>query len=320
MGGPARRGAPGPRLDGLPGRHPPWTSRREARSLMTTQTLHVTRPSRSVLRTLTAVSNETVKGLRHGWSERWQILIEVPLVVTFLLILGYTVGKGQTMVSAGKLDWTLDPRQAAWLFVGMASYMYAYLHLQKMFWRLLVEIQSGTLEQTYLSPLPSWVHVVGGRVVAAVAETAVVVAVMFGVTSLIVDLDLHWRLEALAPLALLIVGAAGFALIVAGITLVWKRIQMLNDLVLMGVMFFSGAVLPRDAMPAWAEAAGAPIFLTHSVEGLRTVMLDGAAIPVSGQGGLIWTLGTAAAWFAAGLVVFRACERIALRQGSLSHF
>jgi len=287
---------------------------------MTTQTSPVTRPTWTARRTLTAVGNETVKGLRHGWSERWQILIEMPLMVTFVLILGYTVGRGETMVSTGQIDWTLDPRQTAWLFIGIAAYTYAYLHLQKMFWRLLAEIQSGTLEQTYLSPLPSWVHVVGGRVVAAIAETALVVAVIFGLTSLAVDLDLHWRLDALVPLALLVVGAAGLALIVAGITLLWKRIQMLNDLFLLGVMFFSGAVLPRAEMPAWAEAVGTPIFLTHSVEGLRTVMLDGATIPVSGQGGLIWTLGTAAAWFVAGLLVFRVCERIALRQGGLSHF
>jgi hypothetical protein len=31
-------------------------------------------------------------------------------------------------------------------------------------------------------------------------------------------------------------------------------------------------------------------------------------------------LTTATAWFVAGLVVFRVCERIAQRHGSLSHF
>ncbi|MGH2603193.1 MAG: hypothetical protein ACRDJ9_27895 [Dehalococcoidia bacterium] len=173
-------------------------------------------------RTLTAVGNETVKGLRHGWSGRLQILIEMPLFVIFVLLLGYTVGKGEAIAETGQVDWSLDPQRMAWLFLGMATYMYTYLHLQKMFWRLLAEIQSGTLEQTYLSPLPSWVHVVGGRIVAAIAETAIVVGVLFAVTSLIVRLDLAWHVDALAALVLLIVGAAGFALAVAGITLVWK--------------------------------------------------------------------------------------------------
>jgi ABC-2 type transport system permease protein len=271
-------------------------------------------------RMATAIGNETVKGLRHGWDERLQILIEMPLFVIFVLLLAYTVGQGAAIAETGQIDWTIDPRHAAWLFIGVAAFTYTYLHLQKMFWRLLAEIQSGTLEQTYLSPLPSWVHVVGGRVVAAVAETAIVVAVTFGVTSLVVRLDLQWRVDALVPLALLIVGAAGLALVVAGITLVWKRIQMLNDLVLLGVFFFSGAVLPPAEMPGWADAVGTPLFMTHAVAGLRTVMLDGDTLAWGGTGGLAWMLGTAVAWFASGLLVFRFCERIARRQGSLSHF
>lgn len=280
----------------------------------------MTTPAWTARRMGTAIGNETVKGLRHGWSERLQILIELPLFVIFVLLLGFTVGEGTTIVTAGELDWTLDPRQAAWLFIGTATFTYTYLHVQKMFWRLLAEIQGGTLEQTYLSPLPSWVHVVGGRVVAAIAETAVVVAAVFAVTSLFVRLDLHWRVDLVVPLALLAVGAAGLALIVAGITLVWKRVQMLNDLVLLAVFFFSGAVLPLADMPGWAEAVGKPLFMTHAVAGLRDVMLDATSLVLSGTGGLAWMLATAAGWFMAGLAVFRVCERIAQRQGSLSHF
>lgn len=271
-------------------------------------------------RMATAIGNETVKGLRHGWGERLQILIEMPLFVIFVLLLAYTVGQGVAIAETGEIDWTIHPRHATWLFIGVATFVYTYLHLQKMFWRLLAEIQSGTLEQTYLSPLPSWVHVVGGRIVAAIVETGIVVAVMFGVTSLVVRLDLKWRADMLVPLALLIVGAAGLALIVAGITLVWKRIQMLNDLLLLGVFFFSGAVLPPAEMPGWVEMVGAPLFMTHAVAALRTVMLDGDTLAWGGTGGLAWMLSTAAAWFVAGLLVFGFCERIARRQGSLSHF
>jgi ABC-2 type transport system permease protein len=276
--------------------------------------------TRRTRRTAIAIGNETLKGLRHGWDERVQILIEMPLLVIFVLLLAYTVGQGSAIVETGAIDWTIDARHATWLFIGVAAYTYTFLHLQKMFWRLLAEIQSGTLEQTYLSPLPSWIHVVGGRVVAAIAETAIVVAVMFGVTSLVVRLELSWRPNMVVPLALLIIGAAGLALIVAGTTLIWKRIQMLNDLVLLAVFFFSGAVLSRNDMPAWAETVGTPLFMTHTVAGLRAVLLDGNTLTWGGSGGLAWMLSTAAAWFAAGLLVFRFCERTARRQGSLSQF
>lgn len=270
-------------------------------------------------RVVTAVGNETVKGLRHGWGERLQILIEMPLFIVFVLLLGFTIGEGDAIV-ADELDWSLGTQRASWLMIGFVAFVYTYLHVQKMFWRLLAEIQTGTLEQTYLSPLPSWVHVVAGRIVAAVAETAVVVGAVYAATSLFVRIDLQWRLAALAPLALLIVGAAGLALIIAGIALIWKRIMILNDLSLMFLMFFSGALFPLAELPGWAQAIGDPIFMTHSVEALRITMLDGANLTWGGVGGWAWTLATAFGWFAAGLAVFRVCERMAQRQGSLSHF
>jgi ABC-type polysaccharide/polyol phosphate export permease len=271
-------------------------------------------------RILTAVGNETVKGLRHGWGERLQILIEMPLFVTLVLLLGFTTGKGDTIAVTGELDWSIDTGHASWLIIGMIVFIYTYLHVQKMFWRLLNEIQTGTLEQTYLSPLPSWAHVVAGRIVAAIAETAVVAGVVYFVTNLFVPIDLQWRAAALAPLALLLMGAAGLALIIAGITLVWKRIQILNDLILLLTFFLSGAVLPFAEMPGWAETAGKPIFMTHATEALRIIMVDGDALQWSGTGGWAWLLGTAAGWFAGGLLVFRLAERTAQRHGSLSRF
>lgn len=283
-------------------------------------TTHTTTHTMTPRRALTAVGNETVKGLRHGWGERLQILIEMPLFIMFVLLLGYTSGKGDTIASTGGLDWSLDTGHASWLIIGMVVFIYTYLHVQKMFWRFLAESQTGTLEQTYLSPLPSWVHVVAGRIAAAIAETAVVAGAVYVVTSLFVRIDLHWRPEALIPLALLIIGAAGLALSIAGITLVWKRIQLLNDLILMLVFFFSGAALPFAEMPGWAQDVGKPIFMTHATEALRVVMVDGDTPAWGGTGGWTWTLATAAAWLVAGLTIFHLCERIALRRGSLSHF
>jgi len=104
---------------------------------------------------------------------------------------------------------------------------------------------------------------------------------------------------------------AGLALVVAGITLVWKRIQMLNDLVLLSLLFFSGALLPLAEMPGRARTVGTPLFMTHAVAGLRAIMLDGHSLTLRGISGLAWMLTAAAAWFIAGLLVFRACERIA---------
>ena len=151
-------------------------------------------------------------------------------------------------------------------------------------------------------------------------ETVIVVGIVYAVMNLFVRIELQWRLEAVIPLLLLFIGAAGLALITAGVALIWKRIMILTDLSLSFLMFFSGALFPLAELPVWAQAIGEPIFLTHSVEALRITMLEGGNMPWSGVGGWAWTLATAFGWFLVGFVVFKACEGIARRHGSLSHF
>jgi len=113
-------------------------------------------------------------------------------------------------------------------------------------------------------------------------------------------LDLAWRLAALVQLAGLIVGGVGLSLMVAGLAPVWKRIEMLNDLVLMLIMFFSGAAMRLEVMPSWAQPITSSLFITHAVAGLRTVMLDGGSLALGGTGGMVWLFATATAVYRRG--------------------
>ncbi len=58
---------------------------------------------------------------------------------------------------------------------------------------------AGTLEQVYLSPLPSWLLAAAARVVAALAETLIVVAGIYGIVSIVVPLHYHWSAAVLLP-------------------------------------------------------------------------------------------------------------------------
>jgi ABC-2 type transport system permease protein len=270
--------------------------------------------------TMVAVGNEVSKGLRHAWSERLQILIEVPLFVAMSLLFSLLLGQGEQVAATGHLASHLDPHQTGWMFLGFAAFAFTYLQVVKVFWRLLGEIQSGTLEQTYLSPLPAWTHVALGRVAATMVETAFVVAVMYAVTRAFVDLSFAWQPAVLIAIAFLIVGSVGFSLIVAGLTLVLKRMQLINDLVLGLMMLISGAILPLAAMPSWVSEVAGPLFLTQAVAGLRTTMLDGHPLPTWGMGGLVGLTVTSTAWLVIGAAVFAIGERIARRQGSLARY
>ena len=105
-------------------------------------------------RFLTALGNEIRKGLLFAWAERLQIAMELPFFALFILLMGPMLGAGH-QIAAGHLSWTLNSGRTSLVMVGFLPAMFFYFQAVKLFWRLLAEIQAGTIEQVYLSPLPS---------------------------------------------------------------------------------------------------------------------------------------------------------------------
>ena len=269
---------------------------------------------------LTVLGNEVHKGLLHAWSERLQILIELPFFAVFVLLLGPLVGHGQ-QIATGHLRWSLDSTTTSTLVVWFVPFIFFYMQIVKLFWRLLAEIQTGTIEQLYLTPLPSWLIVAAGRVVAAAVETLLVAGATYGLVDTFVPLHLTWTPAALLPAALIAVAGIGVSLIIAGATLVWKRIQLINDAVLMLIVLFSAAGVPLIRVPGWWADTGRFFPLTSGVASLNRVMRQHESVTQPwGIGGLVWLLATAAAYLTAGIVAFHLGEQTAKRRGTLSHY
>lgn len=273
-----------------------------------------------MMRSLIAVGNEVGKGLLFAWSERLQILIELPFFALFVLLLGPLVGHGHG-IATGQVHWTLSSHTTSVLLVWFVPFIFVYMQVVKLFWRLHTEIQTGTIEQVYLSPLPSWLVVVTGRVVAATVETVVVAGATYGIVTAFVPVHLRWTPAALLPVATIMVAGVGLSLIIAGATLVWKRVQMVNDAVLMSVMLFSAAAVPLIAVPGWWADTGRAFPLTAGVASLYSLLLrHDSATTLWGIGGLVWLLVTSAAYLTAGLAAFRLGERTAKRRGALARY
>jgi ABC-type polysaccharide/polyol phosphate export permease len=272
------------------------------------------------IRYLAAVGNEVHKGLLQAWSERLQILIELPMFAVFILLLGPLLGQGQH-IATGHVHWSLSSGTTSVLVVWFVPFIFLYMQVVKMFWRLLGEIQSGTIEQVYLSPLPSWLVAAAGRVVAALVETLLVAGATYGIVRAFVPLHIAWTPAALLPALLIVLSAVGVSLIVAGATLVWKRIQMVNDTVLMLVMLFSAAAVPLISVPGWWAGTGRVFPLTAGVASLYNVLLGHRPVATAwGMGGLVWLLVTAAAYLAVGILAFRLGEYTAKRRGTLARY
>ncbi len=267
-----------------------------------------------------AIGNEVHKGLLFAWSERLQILIELPMFAVFILLLGPLLGQGN-QIAAGHLRWTLDSSRTSILVVWFIPFVFFYMQVVKMFWRLLGEIQAGTIEQVYLSPLPSWLVVAAGRVVAALVETTVVAGATYGIVRVFAPLHVGWTLAALVPAVFIVMAGAGVSLVIAGATLVWKRIQMVNDTVLMLVFLFSAAAVPLIGVPGWWATASRAFPLTSGVASLYRVMFLHKAVTTAwGMGGLVWLALTAGGYLGAGVLVFGLGERTARRRGTLSRY
>lgn len=268
----------------------------------------------------TALGNEVRKGLRFAWAERLQILIELPMFAAFILLLGPLLGQGQ-QVATGNVDWSLDSQLTSIMVVWFVPFIFFYMQVVKMFWRLLGEIQAGTIEQVYLSPLPSWLVAAAGRVVAAFLETLLVAAGTYGIVRAFVPIRVDWDIAALLPAAMIVMSAVGTSLIIAGATLVWKRIQLVNDTVLLMVMLFSASAIPLIAVPGWWANASHAFPLTDGVANLYTALFTPQAVTTPwGLGGLIPMLTTTIAYLAAGILAFTLGERTAKRRGTLGRY
>lgn len=267
-----------------------------------------------------AIGNEIIKGLLHAWSERLQIIIELPLFLVFFLLLALVLGRGQ-QIATGRLDWHFHPARVSFLLVGYAAFTFLYLQSAKLFWRLLGEIQAGTLEQVYLSPLPAWLVATAGRVLATVTETAFVVAALYLVVFAIVPFHLAWRPQALVPAASVLLGSVGYSLIDGGITLAWRRVEMIHELALALMVFLSGALIPLDRLPGWMADISRFTPISHGVAGLRAVLLSGQqSFPVGGDAGLLWMFGAAVGYLLTGILVFSLGEAKARSQGALGSY
>jgi ABC-2 type transport system permease protein len=144
--------------------------------------------------------------------------------------------------------------------------------------------------------------------------------VTYGLVSAFVTPHFHWTAAALVPMAFLMLTGIGYSLIMAGMTPLWKRIQMLMDAFLMLVMIFAVSALPLFMVPRWFTGLGR-VFPVTADASLYGVMLGHRGVTgLWGAGGLVWVAVTAAAYLGAGLVAFRVLERITKARGTLGAY
>ncbi|MFI9154618.1 ABC transporter permease [Streptomyces sp. NPDC053367] len=251
-----------------------------------------------------------VAGLVAGWREMLVQVITFPL---FYLLLVLFMGRGQLR------DDLLLPG-----LLGMVSLTFIHEQVNRAFWSFLGDIQSGVLEQTYLSPLPSWTLILGRQVSAMIAALPSAVAVLIAgyVTIEARGGDMPFDVQVLVPLATIAAGTCGLALILCGLTLVYKRIEIITQ-VSVAIWFIAGGTfVPLDKMPDWSAFLSRLIVpIAPGIEAMRDILIGGHSLTDLQTGwGLGWLLLQPVLIVAAGIVLFARLEKVAKRRGTLGRY
>ncbi|MGW6599900.1 ABC transporter permease [Streptomyces sp. NPDC055036] len=260
-----------------------------------------------------AFSNEVRKGLLNlaaGWRE---VLVQMITFPVFFLLLVLFMGRGQLR------DELLLPG-----LLGMVSLVFIHEQVNRAFWSYLGDMQSGVLEQTYLTPLPSWTLILGRQVAAVVSALPSALSVLLvGVITIEArGGDTPFDVQILVPAASIVLGTCGLALILCGLTLVYKRIEIITQFS-MAVWFIAGGTfVPLDNMPdATAFLSRLLVPIAPGIEAIRDILVGGHALTglVTGWG-LWWVILQPLVLIAIGVVLFGRLENVARRRGTLGRY
>ncbi len=265
--------------------------------------------TRTVLMPGTVLLNECYKRIILLWSYRFNFLTET-LMIGFLFVgISFFVSGGSPA-----------PEQMAPALLGYLTWFFAAFAIGDMSQGIREETQTGTLEQMYMSPLPSGL-LLAGRSVASLLVSSAMVILVGGILMLLLGIRIPVRLEGAPIFILTITGLYGFAFLLGGATLVFKQVNALSNLMTNMLLFLNGSFLTVERMPVWLETFARSLPTTQGIDVLRRVVLDDLSLTSVWQdGSLVWLIAHSAIFLIVGWGVFLWGERVARRRGLLGQY
>lgn len=199
----------------------------------------------------------------------------------------------------------------AW--IGMILWRYASVGLQTACSIVEKEIRLGTLEQLMLTRC-SFEHILMARMfVRLLAET-----VKLGAVSLLIGWFFQIQPDrkvsvsvSLLSILLFLMGVAGMGCMIGGASLLYKKANALVNAVSYFTLFFTGAVVPLQAIPQIFSFPARVMPFYWCVESIRN----------AGFGRAFWALSSLSClWLLLGFGLFRAALRRMLEKGSSAQY
>ena len=265
-------------------------------------------------------------GLAYAFVEReialskrywaWELVWLVYGIVTSLSV-AY-IGLAAPAIAGASVDEAAISRFVLYLLVGTITWRFLGLIFEQMGETIAWERWEGTIEYTFMAPVPRLTHLLGMCCATLVRALAFSVAILAAV-ALFVPVDLS-NANVASALVLLATGAVAFIGLAIGsavFPLLWteKGLQMAY-IVQAVVLLVSGVYYPTSVLPEWMQLLSVISPATYVIRGMRAALLDGADL-----GGVwpdLWpALLVGAVSIPLGLRLFVWAERYAKRTGRL---
>jgi ABC-2 type transport system permease protein len=258
---------------------------------------------------LVALFGEFREGLLISWTYKVNQLISLLTLGFIFFIVVFFMGGGK-----------LDPDRIASSLVGYLVWMYVAAALGDLTYGLRGEISAGTLEQLAMSPIPIGILLIG-RVIANLLITSVQVILMGFIVLSLIHVRIFIPLSAVLALLITFIGVLGFGYIIAGMMLLFKQVEALNNLFNNALAFFNGAFLPVSAMPAWMASISVLLPSTLGIIVIRSITLEGKTLLETwNNGNLVALIINSVLYLLIGLGIYTLCERVAKNRGSLGQY
>jgi ABC-2 type transport system permease protein len=215
-----------------------------------------------------AIADMELRKLRHDPTELFTRALQPAL---WLLVFGQVISRGH-VVETGGLPYL------HFLVPGILAQSVLFIAIFNGI-SIIWERDLGIVHKFLVSPTPRAALVLGkalGGGVRALVQGIVIVAL-----ALLLGVHVRWNPLAVGGVVLLIfLGAAvfsTFSLIIACIVKTRERFMGIGQVLTMPLFFASNAIYPTSMMPPWLQVISRMNPLTYQVDGLRALMLTGAA-------------------------------------------
>ncbi len=239
--------------------------------------------------------------------------------------LDYGVGLGLKVMFLLAMLWAYPELPPAWQAARIYGFVLWYLAahlLAKMSNLVLEEAYLGTWEQILTSRTSLWTFLVA----QGVAEVLLSLVWVFPFSLIAAMLTPFWRAWTALPAmhvllwlgmtGLTFVALMGMGVALFGVSIRYKQVGSLSELLIFALLFFSGFFFPVAQLPGWLQSLAVLSPLYWAYTWAQALLVEGRLTVPAGQAVLLQSAG----WWLVGYLVTRASWTWARRQGTLTQY